>query len=814
MTATAARGAVVVQAGEARSARIESLRAVAALAVLVSHVFLYADDFAPTAFDSFGDRLVAGGGLGVQLFFALTGYLMYRPFARRDLGDGGPIDLRTYARNRIVRIVPLYWVAVAVLLVFTESGGSFVQWWRFLLFAESFSESTAQTVDGPMWSLVVELHFYLLVPLLAWGVARIAKGRAAVAVGVLVALAVPSVAFRRIDPDPVSVWRFSLLATFYGFVPGMLLAIAQLRWERARPTWLRGAAGTADAWLVASAALWAACCWDFDWAAPLTAFAAFLTVGAVVLPLRPGPLLRLLDLRALALVGVASYSLYIWHVPIIEQLYPRDAFEHFAPLLLAAVPLCLAVAAVSYLVVERPALSLRRRWAPSTAAATAPVEPPPGRQGLLARLHPDHGWLLAIAGVAFLARARMVMATRQLALSGDPFDYDRLGRLLAAGQGFGESVLSPSGGPTAFRAPLYPLFLGGVYEVTDGSMLAARLLQALLGAVAVVLLWFVSQRLFGRAAAFVAACVAAVFPPLVVTGAALMSEAIFVPIMLGALLCALLAREAGPRATRWAILAGVLVGLGLLTRPNSLAVVPALLLLVVGAGWQRAAVLAVAAVAVLVPWQIRNATTMDGFVFIADIDGYNVGGVYNDDSAAAPYPHRYQFRPPIGVAEHAPLFTDPSHDEVSLGAELRSRGLEHIADHPTAPIQALAWNSFRMLELAGTENSELVAEEAGFGRTTALGGMVSFWAVGLAAVAAAATGRLKGVPLALWLAPALLWLGTALFLGNARLRAPIDPFVVLAAAPLLAALLARATSWVRGRVASSAPPSVAGPVTA
>jgi hypothetical protein len=396
---------------------------------------------------------------------------------------------------------------------------------------------------------------------------------------------------------------------------------------------------------------------------------------------------------------------------------------------------------------------------------------------------------------AFLARARMVMATRDLVLSGDPVDYDRLGRLLADGQGFGESVLSPSGGATAFRPPLYPLFLGGVYTVTDGSMLAARLVQALLGALTVGLLWFVARRLFDRRVAFVAAGIAAVYPPLVVASGALMSEAIFLPLMVGALLAVLAARDDPDAASRWAIVAGLLVGLGLLARPNSLALVPAFVLLL--AGWRKVALLGLTALVVLLPWQLRNASAVDGFVFIADIDGYNVAGVYNDDSAAAPYPSRYQFRPPIGVRDHAPLFADPSYDEVSLGAELRSRGLDHIRDNLTAPLEAVAWNSFRMLELPGMELSEIVAEEAGFGRTTALAGIASFWALVALAVASVLTGAVRRVPRALWLGPALLWLGTAAFLGNARLRAPIDPFVVLAAAPVVVAVTSRVAAAVR-----------------
>jgi hypothetical protein len=671
-----------------------------------------------------------------------------------------------------------------------------------MLFAEGFSTSTAQTVDPPLWSVVVELHFYILLPLLAWALARLCRGRRAAAVVVLLIAAVPSIAFRRFDLEPVNVWRYSLPATFYGFVPGMVLALLLLEWEQHRPAWLRGVLGSGDWWLAASAVVWAACCWDYGWTVPLTALASFLTVGAVVLPLAPGRLVRLLDLRALALVGVASYSLYIWHVPIIERLYLKSAFDSFPKLFLVAVPLALVAAAASYVLVERPALSLRRDWAKAAASAPSSPWPSPSRSmaSLAARITTDHRWLAGICVVAFLARSRMVMATRHLLLSNDPMDYDRLGRLLADGRGFGASILSPSGGPTAFRPPLYPLFLGAVYKVTGGSMLAARLVQALLGAVAVLLVWLIARRLFDRRAALVAAGVAAVYPPLIVTSAALMSEAIFVPLMLGAMLTALRARDGGRHATWWAVATGALVGLGLLARPNSLALLPAIVLLV--AAWTRTAwdrraalirvaLLVLTAAVVLLPWQIRNATTMSRTVLIADIDGYNVAGVYNDDSAASGYPTRYQFRPPNGVTAFAPLFADTSFDEVTLSEELRSRGFEHIRAHPTAPVQALFWNSFRMLELSGLDQSTAVATEAGFGRGTAVAGMLSFWALALATVVASGVAAVRRAPLALWLAPALLWVATALFLGNARLRSPIEPFAILAAAPLLVEVAAR-----------------------
>ena len=90
-------GAEVTQAGELRSARIESLRAIAALGVLVGHEFVVARGL---RFDSYLDRVILGGGFGVDLFFALTGYLLFWPFARRLFGDGPRVDLRRYTLNR------------------------------------------------------------------------------------------------------------------------------------------------------------------------------------------------------------------------------------------------------------------------------------------------------------------------------------------------------------------------------------------------------------------------------------------------------------------------------------------------------------------------------------------------------------------------------------------------------------------------------------------------------------------------------------------------------------------------------------------
>jgi len=378
---------VVEQAGELRSARLESLRAVAALAVLVGHVFGQAHGYrAEETLGTLGDRILLGGGFGVFLFFILSGYLLFWPFARRDYDGGPPIDLGRYARNRALRILPLYYVVLVVVLIFTESGGTANQWLTWATFSENFTTDRSDVVEvnGVMWSLVIEIHFYILLPLVAYGLARLARGSLARAAALLGAVGLASFVLRYItlydDAGPISpLVDYSLPSTFMFFAAGMLVALLRIAWQRNPPAFIRGPLASAELWIAASAVLWLLLFDEYSrgW---LAAPASALLVGACVLPLRPGPVIRLLEWKALAFVGVISYSLYLWHVPILEQLGETSwEPESFPGLLLLGLPLSLLVAALSYRFVETPFLKLRRRWG-ATAARPASEEEPPRRQ--------------------------------------------------------------------------------------------------------------------------------------------------------------------------------------------------------------------------------------------------------------------------------------------------------------------------------------------------------------------------------------------------------------------------------------------------
>lgn len=357
-------------------ARVESLRALAALGVAVGHAWGTAHGYAPSAtMNTFVRRLIFGGGFGVYLFFALSGYLLFWPFARHYWGGGATVDLRRYAINRAVRILPLYYVAVVLLLLVQEHGGTWDQWWRFMLFAENFSASTFGKVDGVLWSLVVEVNFYILLPLIAVALARAAAGSRRRAAGTLLLLGGISLAAWYAHggntPNGSDLWRHNLPATFFFFVPGMLLALLRLQWQETPPRALAGRIGGSGLWLLASAVLWLVV-FDRYNLGPLTALASFLAVGACVLPLRESVARRALDWPPLVAVGVVSYSLYVWHQRVLDNIVKWDAFPSgTAAVFGIALPLALVAAFLSYRLVEAPWLRLRRRW----SSASAPIEP-------------------------------------------------------------------------------------------------------------------------------------------------------------------------------------------------------------------------------------------------------------------------------------------------------------------------------------------------------------------------------------------------------------------------------------------------------
>ena len=361
-------GGQVIQGHEVRSARIEGLRGVGSTGVLVAHVFGVSVSYGVYAYDTLLHRLLLGAGFGAFVLLSLSGYLLALPFFRRDFDGGAEVSLRRYARNRVLRVFPLYYAVLVVVMLTQEHGGHLGQWWRFLTFSQNFSPSTVGQVDGPMWTLVDELHFYLLLPPLAWLLGRLSRGHlapAALALGALAGLSIlTEVLWVENHPHPDLVLAYSTPANFFYFIAGMLVALAHVFVDRRGS--LPGLLGRSDAWCAAALLTWFVVCWRYrDFA--LLALVSMFTLAGTVLPLRPGVLAPILSARVLAAVGVASYSLYLWHYPIVTWLGAHAALHSFGVLLLTAGSLSVIVALLSYRFIEAPFLRMRRRWSPAAA---------------------------------------------------------------------------------------------------------------------------------------------------------------------------------------------------------------------------------------------------------------------------------------------------------------------------------------------------------------------------------------------------------------------------------------------------------------
>src|SRR5437763_3443595 len=156
---------------EKRNRALDGIRALAAVGVVTFHSWLYrvGDPRGPRK--STADHLLFQGNIGLICFFVLSGYLLYRPFARASL-TGQRVDLASYARRRIARIVPAYYACIAgCIVLFAAVGYSDIvpaagKLPLFAVFGENYSLDTLMKIDPVAWTLCVEAAFYVLLPFL------------------------------------------------------------------------------------------------------------------------------------------------------------------------------------------------------------------------------------------------------------------------------------------------------------------------------------------------------------------------------------------------------------------------------------------------------------------------------------------------------------------------------------------------------------------------------------------------------------------------------------------------------------------------
>jgi 4-amino-4-deoxy-L-arabinose transferase-like glycosyltransferase len=412
--------------------------------------------------------------------------------------------------------------------------------------------------------------------------------------------------------------------------------------------------------------------------------------------------------------------------------------------------------------------------------------------------------LLVILAVALAARIAVIVATPDFMPHFDAADFHRHATSIADGNGYPPSQLRVEG-PSAFRPPLYPAALAGV-QVVGGGLDAERVLGALLGVVAVLLIFLIAQRIWERSVALVAAGIAAVFPPLVTLNASLLSEVLFVPLALAGVLAVLEYRDT--RRMRWAIVAGVLCGLAVLTRANGLVLVLAFAIGVwVVRPWRSRAALAAPAVVVLAtlvtlaPWVVRNTIEFDRFVGITTGGGYALAGTYNDEAKERGEHPGQPFSPNQLETYRATLADRNGADEAELTGKLNDRAIDYIKGHPLYVVKTFAWNVPRVLDIEHWDTFERSfaarqVQALGVERIDTswlfLGSLYAVLVLALVGLAAHPwMQRSKRAPLFYWATPVLLAIPALAIYGLPRYRAPLDPFFVMLAAVGIVVLVER-----------------------
>ena len=353
---------------------LDVMRFFAFLGVFLFHfsrpVDLYVEHGVPRLVATVINALMQGGVYGVDLFFALSAYLI-TVLLLREKEATGALDVRSFYLRRILRIWPLYFFFIGVALVPAfDPDGEFTARYvvAFLLLAGNWSIVAwgwpGHSIVNPLWTISIEEQFYLLWPPVVRALSRENLVRVAMAMLVFACLARIVLVF--LQGGPNSVWC-NTLARLDPIALG-ILAAALLRGRLPALGWIARAGmlitGVAALALVAN--FWKIHAPDtLEWIPTLVGFPVvaasclmiLLSILGISAPL-PGSLLYL---------GKISYGLYVYHALgnlLSLRLIPvRTDFLQLAMRPLAAFAITVALASLSYAVLEKPFLRLKDRFA-------------------------------------------------------------------------------------------------------------------------------------------------------------------------------------------------------------------------------------------------------------------------------------------------------------------------------------------------------------------------------------------------------------------------------------------------------------------
>jgi 4-amino-4-deoxy-L-arabinose transferase-like glycosyltransferase len=403
--------------------------------------------------------------------------------------------------------------------------------------------------------------------------------------------------------------------------------------------------------------------------------------------------------------------------------------------------------------------------------------------------HRDRQYIAGALGLAFVVRVILVVLTRHTYVPvSDAADFSRIATSIAHGHGFGSDTIATHG-PSAFRTPLWPALLGGVYAVTGTSWTAGRLVLAVISTGFVGMVGAFAWKVAGRKVGLVCLFAAAVYPPFLLASYGLNYEVLMGLLVFSALYFGLRWRD---HRTSWSylVLAGVCSGLAVLCRENAAFVLVPLWIFIYlgrekgkrGLLLRRLLTVTGCAVIVVVPWTIRNAVQLHAFVPVSDSPGYTLAGDYNSFSMQHLGTSQMWVPPQVDPTNRALMIKDIRDNEAQLSASLQSQAIHFIIHHPSAVPKVVGWNIIRLFSLQGVKSSNWTAPYIGWPIHFVELSVVSFWGIALLAIPGAFTRRARRIPWAIWLFPVLWCISLVLTSTILQYRLVVEPFVLLLAA--------------------------------
>lgn len=372
---------------------VDGLRFIAISAVIFHHlisIYLPASGRAPEI-RSYAEWMLASaqsglvklaycGHFGVHLFFVISGFILALPFAKRAFNGLPAPDLKSYYLRRVTRIEPPYVICLMLLFcLHWRDKGDALGWLpnlvASLLYSHGLAFGRESVINGVTWSLEIEIQFYLLVPFLVH-IFRV--NSAAIRRVILFASIIGGSLFSLnvIYPSGSARLPLTLLNFLQYFLTGFLLADLYLSYAgrvvKKHLAW--------DAVTIASGALIIATLLYFGG----LYFLLPMMIGVFYIGCYLGRLSNaFVRLRWIVIIGGMCYTIYLYHVPLISQMFVRTAWLtslgraftlDFLIQAILIVPVVLAICGWLFALTEKPFMRWSLTKRPKVSAGIVPAD--------------------------------------------------------------------------------------------------------------------------------------------------------------------------------------------------------------------------------------------------------------------------------------------------------------------------------------------------------------------------------------------------------------------------------------------------------